>query len=305
MPYKVRKSNFVAKFLQQKYLQIMVLLGIAWMMVFSYAPLYGLVIAFKDYKITKPIADAAWVGLKHFKDFFGDERFAEIMINTLGISILKLLICFPIPILFAILLNELPFERFKKLTQTITYLPHFLSWVVLGGILINWLSDTGIINTLLVKAGIIKSPIFYLGDAKYFWGVVVLSDLWKELGWSAIIYLAAIAGIDQSLYEAATVDGANRIQRIKHITLPCIKATIALLFILTVSGLLNSNFDQVLVLKNSLNETKSTVIDIYVYQMGIRANRPSYATAIGLYKSVIALMLLLSANWFTNKLNKE
>lgn len=283
----------------------MVLCGVIWMFIFNYIPIYGILMAFKDYKITGTIAEAPWVGFDHFVEFFADENFSAILINTLGISFLKLLICFPLPIVFAILLNELPFLRFKRFTQTISYLPHFLSWVVLGGILINWLSDVGLINEILMKFGILKEPIYFLGDAKYFWWVAVFSDLWKELGWSAIIYLAAISGIDPSLYEAATVDGAGRFQKIRFITIPCIRGTVALLFVLTVGYMMNSNFDQIFVLKNPLNELRSNVIDVYVYTMGIRLNRPSYATAIGLFKSVIALILLLSANYMTKKLNDK
>ena len=298
-------SRILDEFRKQKYLQAMVLLGIIWMFVFAYIPIYGIIIAFKDYKITRTISDAPWVGLLHFREFFKDENFSKILINTLGISFLKLLICFPLPIIFAILLNELPFERFKKLTQTISYLPHFLSWVVMGGIMINWMSDVGLVNELVMKAGILKEPIYFLGEPKYFWGVAVGSDLWKELGWSAIIYLAAIAGIDPALYEAATVDGAGRLQKIWNITLPCIKATVILLFILAVGNMMNSNFDQIFVLRNVLNEPKSTVIDIYVYNMGIRLSRPSYATAIGLFKSVIALILLVTAKLVTDRISKE
>ncbi|GIW48798.1 MAG: hypothetical protein KatS3mg079_274 [Caloramator sp.] len=178
-----------------------------------------------------------------------------------------------------------------------------MSWVVLGGILTTWLSDVGIINEILIKMNIIKEPVNYLAEPKYFWGIVVLSDIWKELGWSAIIYLAAIAGVDPEMYEAATIDGASRIHRMIYITLPAIKPTITILFILAVSGILNSNFDQILVLRNSLNASASDVIDIYVYRMGLQLGRYSYATAVGLVKSIIAFLLLLSANYVSKKLN--
>lgn len=298
-------QHMAATFSKQKYLQIMVLLGVVWMIIFCYIPIYGIVIAFKDYKITASIGAAPWVGLEHFREFFADENFKNIMTNTLAISGLKLLINFPLPIAFAILLNELPFPRFKKATQTISYLPHFISWVILGGILINWLSDVGLINELLLRFGVITEPIYFLGESKYFWWISVFSDLWKELGWSAIIYLAAIAGIDPSLYEAATVDGATRLQKIRHITLPAIKSTISLLFVLQVGSLLNSNFDQIFVLRNPLNIERSNVIDMYVYTMGISSNRPSYATAIGLFKSIISLVLLLLARLVTNRMSND
>jgi putative aldouronate transport system permease protein len=205
--------------------------------------------------------------------------------------------------MFALLLNEITSVRFKRYVQTISYLPHFLSWVVLGGILMNWLSDVGIINNILIGIGLSAERINYLAKAEYFWGIAVASDIWKELGWSAIIYLAAIAGIDPEMYEAATIDGAGRFRRMFSITLPSITPTISILFILAISGLLNANFDQILVLKNSLNISSSNVVDIYVYTMGIQNARFSYATAVGLFKSIIAFILLFSANLGSKKLN--
>ena len=297
-----QKKNTWKRILNQRYLQLMVLPGIIWMIIFNYIPMTGIVIAFKNFRITKPISEAPWVGLEHFMDFFSDPNFANIMVNTLGISVLKLLIAFPLPILFAILLNEVRHARFKKTVQTISYLPHFISWVVLGGLMITWLGDTGMINEIFVKFGITSGPISYLADPKYFWGLTVISDTWKELGWSAIIYLAAISGIDQQMYEAATVDGATKLQKIMKITIPAIKGTIAIMFILAVANMLSSNFDQIFILKNVLNTSRSEVIDTYVYQMGMRAGRYSYATAIGLFKSVIAMVLLLTANYTTKKL---
>jgi len=290
------------KWWSQKYLQFMVLPGIIWMLIFNYIPMGGIIIAFKKYKITKPISEATWVGLKYFKEFFRDSNFMDIMLNTVGISLLKLFIGFPLPIIFALLLNELRGNRFKKLAQTISYLPHFLSWVVLGGILVTWMSTSGVINEMLVSVHILKEPISFLGQPKYFWGLALLSDSWKELGWSAIIYLAAIAGVDQQIYEAATVDGATKIQKIIYITLPSITGTIAIMLILQIAGLLNSNFDQIMILKNQINIGRSQVIDTYVYQIGMTNGKYSYATAVGLFKSVIALFLLLIANKSSKKL---
>lgn len=300
---KNKQKKKINEFLSQKHLQVMALLGVIWMIIFNYIPMYGIIIAFKRYNIVKPISKAPWVGFQYFKEFLTDPEFYNVIKNTLGISALKLLIGFPLPIIFALLLNELTSIKFKKAVQTISYLPHFLSWVVLGGILTTWLSDVGIINEILVKLNIIKEPVNFLAEPKYFWGIVVLSDIWKELGWSAIIYLAAIAGVDPEMYEAAIIDGAGRLQRIWYITLPAIKSTITILFILAVSGILNSNFDQILVLRNSLNASASDVIDIYVYRMGLQLGRYSYATAVGLVKSIIAFLLLLSANFVSKKLN--
>ena len=296
-------NPLLRKIQQQRFLLAMIIPAVIWIIVFNYLPMTGIIIAFKNYRITKSIFDAPWVGLEHFYELFKDGDFANVMVNTLGISLLKLAIGFPLPIAFAILLNELNGRRFKKAVQTVSYLPHFLSWVVLGGIMMNWLADIGFINQILLFLGVIKTPDFWLSKPEYFWGIVVVSDVWKELGWGAIIYLAAISGIDPTMYEAATIDGAGRWQKIRFITLPSISGTIAILFILAVSGILNSNFDQILVLSNSLNQSASDVIDVFVYRTGLRNNRFSYAQAIGLFKSVIAFILLWGANSLTKRIN--
>ncbi|HYK73746.1 MAG TPA: ABC transporter permease subunit [Pseudoneobacillus sp.] len=300
---KEKRKRLLRKLASQKYLQAMALLGVVWMFVFNYIPMYGLIIAFKEYSIIKPISEAPWVGLMQFKEFIHDEYFWIILKNTLGISLIKLTIGFPLPIIFALMLNELTSLKFKKAVQTISYLPHFISWVVLGGILTTWLADIGMINDILIGMGIIDERVNFLAEPDNFWGIVILSDIWKELGWSAIIYLAAIAGVSTELYESATIDGANRFQKMWHITLPSIRPTITILFILAVSGVLNSNFDQILILRNALNESASNVIDIYVYQLGIQNARYSYATAVGLLKAIIAFILLLSANKIAKKIN--
>ncbi|KOP68995.1 protein lplB [Bacillus sp. FJAT-18019] len=300
---KLDRQKWFRKLYGQRHLQIMALLGVAWMIVFNYIPMYGIIIAFKEFNIVKSIGEAPWVGLEHFKEFFSDDDFTTVMRNTLGISLLKLFIGFPLPIIFAIFLNEIRSVRYKRTIQTISYLPHFLSWVILGGILMTWLADIGIINKILMALHMIDEPITYLAEPKYFWGIIITSDIWKELGWSAIIYLAAIASISPEMYEASTIDGAGRFQKMWYITLPSIKSTISILFILAVGGVLNSNFDQILVLRNTLNESASNVIDIFVYHTGIQNGRYSYAQAVSLFKSVIAIILLLIANKVTKKLN--
>jgi len=264
----------------------------------------GIVIAFMDYDIIGPFWSNSWVGFANFTDFFTDNYFWQVMKNTFGISFLKLIINFPAPIIFAILLNEITAIKFKRVVQTISYLPHFISWVILGGIMMVWFSDTGFITNVLSATGISQERIDFLADPKYFWAVAVISDLWKEIGWGAIIYLAAISGIDQEMYEAAKVDGAGKLRRIWSITLPCLKPTIAILFILASCNLMNSNFDQIFVLKNQLNLDASNVIDIYIYQMGLQSSRFSFATAIGLFKSLVNLALLLSANYISKKLTE-
>ena len=314
-PVLLNKKTFWERLRDEKYLQFMAICGVVWMLIFNYAPMYGILIAFKkNYFVTTPLFSmkflsgktTPWMdhgGFGHFLKFFQDKEFIPVMTNTLGISLLKLVICFPIPIVFALLLNEVRNQRFKKVVQTISYLPHFLSWVVLGGLLTKWMSESGLFNEILVNLGLIEKGKTYLAYPQYFWPIVVISDLWKEMGWNAIIYLAAIAGIDQEMYEAARVDGASRFRQIISITLPSIAGTITILFILQVGGLLNSNFDQTFVLWNQLNSERSTVIDIYTYNVAMRSARYSYSSAIGLFKSVVAFILLFITNQVTKKIN--
>jgi putative aldouronate transport system permease protein len=302
---KVSFKNYLKIFRKQKYLQAMCLPGVVWMIVFCYIPMGGLIIAFKDYSIINPIFKAPWVGLKYFSEFIHDENFINVMQNTFGISLLKLLFGFPLPIIFALFLNELISTRFKRIIQTISYLPHFLSWAVLGGIMINWFSDIGVFNGVLMSLGLIKHPITFLAESKYFWSISVGSDLWKELGWNAIIYLAAITAVDVELYESADLDGAGRFGKMWNITLPCIKGTMVILFIINVGYLLNTNFDQIFVLQNQLNLDRSNVIDLFVYRMGIQSGRFSYAAAIGLFRSLIALVLVVTTNLGAKKLTGE
>ena len=297
-----KNRKLVAKLRSQATLQIITLLGMIWLFIFCYIPMHGIYIAFSDYNVAKPILSAPWAGLKYFKQFLTDPNIVDSLRNTLAISALNIIIGFPIPIIFAILLNELQNLKFKKMVQTISYLPHFVSWVILGGFLISWTSETGLINEVLLKFNLIKEPIYFLAEPEYFWGTAVASGIWKEMGWSAIIYIAAITSINPELYEAAIIDGASRSQRVRHVTLPSIAGTIAILFTFRIAGLLNSNFDQIFILKNTLNAPTSTVLDIYVYRMGIQLGRFSYATAVGLLKSVIALGLLLLANKVSDKL---
>ncbi len=286
----------------QKYLQAMSLLGVAWLIIFVYLPIYGITIAFKDYNILKPVSEAPWVGFKYFIEFFESDNFFRVMKNTLGISFWRLVIGFPLPIIFALFLNELRSLKFKRIIQTVSYLPHFISWVVLGGILMVWLEDIGLISTILVKLGIIENPTHFLAYPEYFWGIVVTSDIWKEIGWRCIIYISAVSGINIELYESATMDGAGRFRKMWNITLPGIRLTISVLLILTVSRMLESNFEQIFVLRNSLNSQASETIDIYVYNVGIRTQRYSLATAIGVFRSFVALLLLLGSNEITKKL---
>lgn len=293
---RIAGKSLFKRIWEQKGLQGMAIPGVIWMLVFSYIPMYGLMLAFKEYSLGKSLFGGAWIGFKYFREFFQDEYFFRIIENTLGISLLRIVIGFPIPIIFAILVNEIMSSRYKRTVQTITYLPHFISWAVLGGLMISWLSEAGAFNAVLLNLGIIKEPIAFIAEPKYFWGIVLISNIWKETGWNTIIYLAAIASIDQEMFESANLDGVNRFQKIWYLILPSISGTIAVLFILNVGYLLNTNFDQILVMSNQVNLDRSNVIDLYVFRTGIRTGRFSYATAIGALRSVVALLLLVIAD---------
>ncbi len=292
-------------FIAQWQLQSMVLPGIAFMFIFTYIPIYGLVIAFKSYTVVDTIKDAPWVGLENFRIIMNDQFFWESVVNTLGISLLKLLCGFFIPIVLAIMIFEVKSGPFKRVVQTVSYLPHFLSWIILGGMLISWLSTSGLLNQVLEGVGIIEPGAGpnYLLDADKYWWIAVLSDIWKEAGWGTILYLATMSRIDPTFYEAARMDGANKLKQIWYITIPMLKPIISLNLILNVSGLLGSNLDQTLVLMNSQNQAKSEVINSYVYRMGLAQGDFSYATAVGLGISVVSVILLFVANQATKKMN--
>lgn len=299
------KNKALKRFFQQWQLQSMVIPGVVWMFVFCYIPMFWLIIAFMDYSIAKPMLDAPLVGLKHFRDFVTDERFWRSIRNTLGMSGIRLALGFPIPIFFALLLNEIRSTRFKRTVQTISYLPHFIAWTIFGGILLNWLGEGGVINQLMMALGLQEREILYNSEPRYFWWIAFFSDTLKETGWSAIIYIAAISGIDPQLYEAAELDGANRWQRMWHITVQSIRPTIAILFILAVSGLLGSNFDQIFMLKNNMNMKMAESLDLYIYNMGLVSGRHSFSTAVLFARSIVALALLLSANFTSKKLTGD
>ncbi len=298
----MKKSKF-GEFKKQLALQSMVLPGLIFMAIFCYWPIYGLTVAFQHYTVVDTIDTAPWIGLENFLIAFKDRFFWDSVKNTLAISSLKLLICFPLPIAIAILITEMKDGGYKKLVQTVSYLPHFLSWIVLGGMIINWLSTTGMVSQVLMFFGFIKEPTNYLVQADKYWFIAVLSEAWKETGWNTIIYIAVITSIDTSYYEAARIDGASKLKQIIHITLPLMKQIVTLNLILTIGGLLNSNLDQTMVLLNPLNRPRAEVINSYVFNIGITQGSFSYATAVGLSISVVSLILVLITNAITRKLN--
>ncbi len=273
-----------------------------WYLLFCYAPMGGLVIAFKKYSVIRGIANSPWVGLQNFEKLFTSAAFIRSIQNTLIISGLNLLVGFPIPIVFAILLNEMRGMRFKKLVQTVSYLPHFISWSVAGGMVYMLLSpSTGAISAVVRALG--GEPQNYIGLSKYFRTIVVASHVWKSIGWSAIIYMAAISSVDEQLYEAAVIDGAGRFARIWHVTLPGIRSIISIQLILAVGNILTVSFDQIFILINDLTLDVGETIDYFIYRVGLgSSNNFSLATASGMLKSVIGLVLILITNAVCRKL---
>ena len=274
----------------------MLLPVIVYFIIFKYIPMGGIVIAFKDFKLGLGVSGSEWVGLANFVDAFRTRFFIRAIRNTLIISVLKLCVGFPAPIILALLLNEVRHNGYKRVVQTISYLPHFLSWIIMAGILSQLLSpNNGAVNALLKSMGR-KDPVPFLLDNTYFRGTVVISDVWKGVGWGSILYLAAISSIDPTLYEAAICDGATRPQRIRYITIPCIMPTITIMLILSLGGILDAGFDQLLNLYSSAVYETGDIIDTYVYRVGLVDWNYKLSTAIGLFKNVIGFMLVAGTN---------
>lgn len=300
------KGSFFKKLVKQKVLLAMSIPFLIWLFVFKYLPLWGWSIAFQDFKPAKKIFDQEWAGLKHFKFLFQDEHFLQVMRNTLAMSFINLVLGFVTAITLAILLNELRKLAFKRVVQTISYLPHFISWVVAASIISTALSaDGGVINELLMWLGIIKEPILWLGEGKYFWGILGLSEVWKNVGWNTIIYLAAMTAIDPAQYEAAEMDGAGRFQRIRHITLPGLKPVIVILLIMNIGNLLESGFEPQYLLGNGMNVDYSENLDIFVLKYGIQMGNFSLSIAAGMFKTVVSFILLFSANHIAKRLGED
>jgi putative aldouronate transport system permease protein len=289
--------------LRQWDLQLMVIPALILILVFSYFPMYGVVIAFQDYSVFKGFWNSPWVGFKHFTDFFQSPELGLVMRNTIVISLLKLGIGFPAPILLAIMLNEVRNMLFKRVVQTVSYLPYFLSWVIVANFAIALLStDNGSVNILLEKLRVIDEPVPFLSVLEYFWTIIVTTNVWKEIGFGSIVYLAAIASIDPSLYESASIDGASRFRMTYLITLPCILPVIMIFSILAIGNLLNAGFEDLLLLGvNPALRDVSDVLDTYVYRMGINLGRYSFATAVGLFKAIVSVGLLTLANYLARK----
>jgi putative aldouronate transport system permease protein len=296
----VSKKSVWKRINEHKVLYLFLIPAVILVLLFCYWPMYGIVLAFKDYKYNLGILGSPWAGFKWFQKFIEDPEFWAIIKNTLVISFSKLIICFPAPILLALLLNELRGNKFKRVVQTASYLPNFVSWVVVVQIMVVVFSPYGgIVNNIREMFGL--EAVFYMGEKSSFYPMVILSDIWKNAGWNSIIYLSALSGVSPEYYEAATIDGAGRLKCVWHITLPCIKGTIGIMFIFAVGGLLNAGFDQILLLQQPANMEISQILDTYILERGLKYGQFEYATAIGLFKSAFALIMMMMANFVSKK----
>ena len=285
----------LSMYYKQRYLFIALLPAIIYYIIFHYGPMYGLTIAFKDFNFSKGIMGSEWVGFKNFALFLSTRDFRTVLSNTLIISLMQLIIGFPIPIIFALLLNEVRVKSYKRVIQTISYMPHFFSWVVLAGIFIEILSPSrGLVNVILSKFGV--EPIHFMADKAWFRWVLVFSSVWKEMGWNSIIYLAALTAIDACLYEAASIDGASRMKQMYYVTIPSIMPIVSIMLIMSIGKLLNDNFDQIMNMYNSSVYSVADVISTYVYRMGLVDFKYSFATAVDVFKNIISFMLVIFAN---------
>jgi putative aldouronate transport system permease protein len=281
---------------RDRYLYMLLVPILAYYVTFKYAPMFGEIIAFKNYRFADGIWGSQWVGFKHFERLFTSPDFFKVLKNTLLLNVYSIVFAFPVPIVLAIILNEVRIEWYKRTIQNLLYIPHFISWVVLGGIVIALLSpSTGVVNIALVKLFGIE-PIYFMAS-NFWWPIAfILSGIWQNAGWGTILYLAAMAGIDPQLYEAAKIDGASKLRRIWHVTLPGIRSTIAILLILRVGQMMDVGFEHIFVMQNKAVYEVSNVISTYVYHVGLEGLQYSYTTALGLFQSIIGLILIVSVN---------
>lgn len=293
----------VKDWIRNKYVYLMLLPVVAYYLVFHYGPMYGVLIAFQDYNLAKGIWGSPWIGLENFQRFFSSYNFARTIINTLAMNGLDLLFGFPAPILLALLLNEIRFNPFKVLAQSITYMPHFISTVVVVGIMVDFLARDGVINSFLsLTLGL--SPQAYLQMPEWFRTLFIGSGIWQHIGWGSIIYLAAISGIDPELYDAAMVDGASRLQQMRHVTLPGITPTIVILLILRIGSMMAVGYEKILLMYNPVTYETADVISTYVYRQGVLQGDYAFSAAVGLFNSVIDFALLVFANWFSHRVGE-
>ncbi|WP_415855422.1 ABC transporter permease [Sinomonas sp. G460-2] len=299
-----RRRGFLAHVAYYKWLYLLLLPGLVYFAVFRYAPMYGASIAFKDFVPFLGIDGSPWVGLRNFQDFFSSPDFVRLLVNTLLLALLNLGVGFPITILMALLLNEVRLQVLKRTVQTLVYIPHFLSWTIVASLtFLLFALDVGPLFKFLNDA--LGTHIDYLSDPGWFRPLIVLQSVWKNTGWGTIIYLAALATVDQEQYEAAVIDGAGRFRRVWHITLPSIRSTIVVMLILAIGEILNTGFEQIFLMTNALNRSVADVFDTYVYFVGITQGAYSYSTAVGLFKSVVGIVLIFGANWLAKRFNQS
>lgn len=289
---------------KKRFMYSLLLLPILYYVIFEYVPMYGIAIAFQDYLPGKPFIGNPWIGFKNFELIFSSQPFFESLRNTIIISFYKIIFGFPFPILIALLLNEVRSLHFKRSVQTAIYFPHFVSWVIVGAIILSIFSQNdGLLNQILKQIGL--EPVRILGEPRYFRGILVLSSMWKEAGMHSIIYLAAIASVDIQVYEAAIIDGASRWQQMRYVTLPGIASTVVILFILQLGSILSAGMEQTLVLLNPMVTSVGEIIDTFVYKVGLKQGDYSFSTAVGLFKSAVGYVLVMGSNWLSKKVRGE
>jgi putative aldouronate transport system permease protein len=296
------RTTFFGKVLTQRQLIFMSLPLVLYVLLFSYVPIWGWTMAFQNYRPSRTFFAQQWAGLRWFKFLFNDPGFLRVLRNTLAMSLINMSLGYITAIVFALFLNELKNIAFKRVVQTVSYLPHFLSWIIVTGLVATMLAvENGAVNDLLMALRIIKEPVLFLSVPKYFWGIVGMTYVWKEVGWNTIIYLAAMAGIDPALYEASEIDGCNRYQKMWNITLPGIKATIIIMMIMSIGHILDAGFEMQYLLQNGLIQDVANTIDIYVLEYGIRNSNFSLATAAGMFKNVVNISMIFIANWIAKR----
>jgi putative aldouronate transport system permease protein len=301
---KFKQKPLHVRVWKARWLYLLLLPGLLFYIIFKYIPLMGSIMAFQDYKPHLGVMGSKWVGMKHFDRFFSEPQFWMLMRNTFILAFYNIIFYFPIPIVLALLLNEVRNEKYKRFVQTLTYMPHFLSWVVIVGITYLFLStDGGLLNDVLQSVGL--SKVNFMMSEGWFRPLIVLQNIWREAGWGSIIFLAALAGVHMELYEAAKIEGANRFQQLWHITLPAIRSTIITLLILRLGHFLDLGFEHIFLMLNAMNREVGEVFDTYVYTYGVLQGQFSYSTAVGLFKSLIALVLVVATNYITKKLGEE
>ncbi|NOU62723.1 ABC transporter permease subunit [Paenibacillus sp. LMG 31461] len=299
-----KRSQLVRDLLRDRWMYLLLFPGILYFVIFKYVPMLGLVMAFQDYKPFTGFINSPWVGFKHFERFFMEPQFWSLFRNTLLLAIYNLVFFFPLPILLALMINEARREMFKRIVQTLLYLPHFISWVVAVGIFyVLFTTEGGVVNELLAQFGFEKIP-FMLSE-EWFRPMIIAQSIWKEAGWGTIIFLAALSGVDLQLYEAARMDGAGRWRQLWHITIPAIRSTIVILFILRLGSFLDTGFEHIFLMLNSMNREVGEVFDTYVYMKGLTQAQYSYSAAVGLFKSLVGLILVLGANKLAKKFGEE